>query len=401
MDKVVSMVEPRRREMPTHQLLNYFLREICVKIQPTKTQIEKAEGHYAAIAKWLEDAPVTSLLYKAKVRIYPHGSIGLDTAVKPIEGDEFDLDLVIEIALHHSVLNDPRLLVNAIKDRLQEHETYRSLLEPKDTCLRLNYAGDFHMDLMGGCLVNPFDERDTRLKVADKTPSGLVVWADRNPLGYKAWFKGQAALERSIIKNLRETRDSFEVIPIESTPERKPALNYIVQLMKRARDVFFDGDDEGKKIAKSVVITTLTGRLYDGELELFTATSKIIETIQGSLFNLSSLAITNPVNPNEDFSKAWREDPARFLRFTDWIQRFASDWNELSQPGLGLPKRSELLKDLFGAGPAEVVLKEYSERMDSLSRTSQLNLTSTGMLATSVTTASSIRVPKHHFYGDE
>ncbi len=33
------------------------------------------------------------------------------------------------------------------------------MLEPKNRCLRLNYSGDFHMDILPGVQENPFDEK--------------------------------------------------------------------------------------------------------------------------------------------------------------------------------------------------------------------------------------------------
>src|ERR1700674_3314801 len=70
-----------------------LLMRICTKLQLDETRHALAEKHYHAVAKLLEDhAEVTRL----RPSMYPQGSMCLLTTVKPLEGDEYDLDFVCE-----------------------------------------------------------------------------------------------------------------------------------------------------------------------------------------------------------------------------------------------------------------------------------------------------------------
>ncbi len=62
-------------------------------------------------------------------------------------------------------------------------------IEAKNRCIRLVYAGDFHMDILPGVQESVFDQN--KIKVPD---CELGNWVSSNPLGYGDWFMSKVNL---------------------------------------------------------------------------------------------------------------------------------------------------------------------------------------------------------------
>src|SRR4051794_27871576 len=79
--------------VPPH--VDHILHEVGRTLQITPTQYERARRAYETVGGWLDD--VTSRLAPYRPAIYPQGSMALRTTVRPLHGEEFDLDLVCEV----------------------------------------------------------------------------------------------------------------------------------------------------------------------------------------------------------------------------------------------------------------------------------------------------------------
>jgi hypothetical protein len=118
-----------------------ILETMCEALELTPTQTEEAEKRYDAVGRWLgEDAILVGAW------IYVHGSVALGTTTKPLTKAEFDVDLVCHVP-HGTPDIPPAILKKVVGDRLKDHGTYVRLLEEMCRCWRLNYAGEFHMDI--------------------------------------------------------------------------------------------------------------------------------------------------------------------------------------------------------------------------------------------------------------
>ncbi len=80
--------------------LTGVLEAACQALELSPTQLELAEQRYMAIGSWLAEADDPLL---RKSTIYPQGSIALQTMVKPIGGNEHDVDLVCLVPMVSSV----------------------------------------------------------------------------------------------------------------------------------------------------------------------------------------------------------------------------------------------------------------------------------------------------------
>ncbi|WP_051183148.1 nucleotidyltransferase domain-containing protein [Desulfocurvibacter africanus] len=165
--------------------LTGLLELICQALELTKTQFETAEDRYGAVGRWLAEAE-SPLIETATV--YPQGSMSLGTTVKPLGRNEFDIDLVCHTPRGKQYM-EPSALKKLIGDRLRTNERYRPILEEKPRCWRLNYAGDFHLDITP-TIPNPACRRGGELAPDKK----LKEWKETNPQGYKDWFEQLAAI---------------------------------------------------------------------------------------------------------------------------------------------------------------------------------------------------------------
>ncbi len=112
----------------------------------------------------------------------------------------------------------------------------------------------------------------------------------------------------------------------------KTPLQQGVQFLKRHRDVMFEKNSEVKPI--SVILTTLAGRAYKGESDIYETLKGILSRMEGFIQPFSP-RIANPVNPKEDFADKWNTRKGRELglerNFRLWVRQAKSDLELLGQ----------------------------------------------------------------------
>ena len=104
-------------------------------------------------------------------------------------------------------------------DRIADHETYAAMLEKLKRCVRLNYAGDFHMDILPAC---PNDQIGNGSIVVPDCK--LVCWMHTNPKGFAAWFFEQCRRQESDERRVM-LKDSVAPIPSPIPSEFKYSLH--------------------------------------------------------------------------------------------------------------------------------------------------------------------------------
>jgi hypothetical protein len=357
-----------------------FLFRLCAELQLNPTRHEQAVERYESVCRWLEgEGSSVGSFFPA---IYPHGSMAIGTTVKPIGRDEYDLDFVCEFGISPSALQSPLQLLNLVEARLLEHEIYRSILERKKRCVRLNYAGEFHMDILPAC-ADP-DSSGGCVLVPDRQSS---CWKPSNPKGFANWFEIRCSTVLAVVAEKGRTLGKAEPIPPQEAAEYKATLKRAVQLLKRWRDVWYQKQPELAPI--SMVVTTLAAQTYEGQLSVVDAISGILaKTI--SLIDTSGhrLYVLNPANPQEDLSEKW-DDPRRYSAFVNGFHELNSCWNAiLSTNGSGIHNASGLLETMFGE-PVKTAIAKQAKSLQDLREKSRLRISPAGM----ITGASSRGVP--------
>ncbi len=364
--------------------LDAILDHLVRAVQLTQTQHEDARQKYGAVGRWLsaENSDVRAF----DPQIFPQGSLLIDTTVRPWARSEFDLDLVC-LLLVAMGMPTPEQAYELLWSRMSEHETYRGIIEPCPRCIRINYAGDFHLDIVPA-IPDPAGG-GTALLIPDRERR---VWLPSNPKGYAAWFEEMARLPLEKKHTLGAT---IEPLRAPEPAAVKPPLKLAVQLFKRWRDVAFSVRKEAPP--PSIVLTTIAGHVYRKESHVTDALRAILTaTLAWSYRDLS--ALTNPANPREPICERWLAAPGAYEAFRDELAAFAEAWRTLVQYGTFPVLGTELMR-LFGEEPVKLALKAYDGAIAKAREEGSLRaVAKTGTLVTGGATPG-LRVPAHTFFG--
>jgi hypothetical protein len=365
----------------THWIDDLLVR-ICLWMQLTPTQRAEAEQHYGHVGRWLS-AP-ESALAPWRPEIFAQGSLRIGTTVRPLRHEAVEVDLVCRLALRDGY--DPIAVLNLVEKRLRDNEIFEPMVERKNRCIRLNYAKQFHMDILparpdqtlgGTCLLVP----DRAAK----------CWKETNPRGYAGWFDQRGVVQFEAAR----IAASVEPLPPPEGAEEKNPLQLSVQLYKRARDIRFARTPECAPI--SIVLTTLAGQHYRGELHPLQALSAIVDRIVASIPTVGRLYVLNPANPKEDLSERWDNDPDAYRAFVDFTRELSRDLHQLTQAD-GIEAAKKRLEKLFGGDAADRAIRGQAAVVDRMRGGNTLRVVTGSGALTSVGGAT-VPVKKNTFYG--
>jgi hypothetical protein len=359
--------------------LSQLLEQVCEALQLTETQHDSAVEKYTAVGNWIggPGSPLDSLA----TAIYPQGSMALGTTVRPFDDGEYDLDLIFEVTRAQL---SPADLHRVIERRLRDNQLYSvRLVSPcPPRCIRLAYAGDFHLDivpartalLVGG----------TAIEVPDRE---LKCWIPNDPKGYAKWFENSCG-ESGLMQ-----KATPQDVPSRVPSGQKPPLKRAVQLWKRQRDIVF-GDAKGAP--SSIFLTTLAGTFYKGEALTANALSNILVHTELSIRTEwpNRISVTNPTNAAEDLCNRFSDD--EYAAFAKWVGSFNQAIQKLIQTQ-GLEKIASVLEILFGESLTSKVVKSFMERLALDQQSGRLRYQRSGL----ITGAAAVAVPRHTFHGDE
>lgn len=245
------------------------------------------------------------------------GSYAQKTIIKPVQdNDEFDADILVFIIDDEF---DPATFtdyIDRVYQALKSNANYADKIHRKTRCVTINYAGDFHIDVV------PAIEHDGKVYICNRKDS---QYEQTDGDAYKAWLieknsaVGKNSLRKTIrlFKFLRDHKDNFSV--------------------------------------KSILLTTLLGMRISSEDKDSTEFSDLLTTLvtlsnrlNDYLKSCSSIPlIENPVLPGEDFVRHW--DARTFRNFKEKFAVYTRKINEANGSGK-IKKWRELFGDDFAPG---------------------------------------------------
>lgn len=317
-------------------------------IPPSKQK--EVDEKYKAVSKWLSEEG--SELSEFDPDIYSHGSFRLGTVVAPVGRDEFDLDFVCQLSLRRNC--DPSSLKKLVGNRLRSNGRYAPILIEKNRCWRLNYSGDFHMDIMPA--IPDYSLGTNHIFVSDKE---LQQWKESNPKGFANWFNEVMVPIRKSIRV--ENRASVEELPDSAI---KTPLQRSIQFLKRYRDLKFGYRTKLKP--SSIILTTLAAKAYNQQDNLYAALLSIATRMEDQIeYDGENPVVLNPANPNENLAEKWISHPERFEAFRDWLKELRTDLRLYINED-DLPTLSEHLRPNFGESVVNRAIAEYSKNLGDL-----------------------------------
>lgn len=376
-----------------------LLARIAQELQLDKTRLDRMESAYNTVAELLKNDE--DFFEGLIIEVYAQGSKRIGTTVRPINDEDFDLDVVLHIYdpyYNHT----PEQIYNALVKALEKNNYYKSIMEKKKRCIRLNYKSDFHMDILPACMPNLFEKE--MIKIPQKA---LKNWSSGNPKGFSGWFLNIASTAQKPM--LRQYADILlkAQVETEELPKElylKTPLQRAVQLLKRYRDIFFQ--DRDYKVS-SIVITTLTAQLYQAENSIFEAIDNIVLRIKTNYIEAVNkghrFKVFNPVNSEEDFTDSWTSK--HYESFYNFISDFYKKWQNLK---ISFETGKDDYIELFGEGIYKKSLndqfKMFSKSTNNpLAKSSGLIIGGTAYTNSkgNINTSTGVKNGAHHNFGGE
>jgi hypothetical protein len=210
------------------------------------------------------------------VEAIPQGSFAQRTIIKPPEdGDTFDADVLFQ--LEHDAGTGPEEYVPMLAAAFDGNGRYENKIEPGKRSVTLNYAGEFHIDMV------PFIVADNGQFI---TNCETAEWEETNPQGFNYWLaeRDEIAFGRLV-----------EVIRL-------------AKYLRECSDVEF--------AAPSVTLTLLLGMMVDEEkasagayADLPTAFISLIRDLDEFLqANDTRPELPDPTCDAQNFHDRWKED---------------------------------------------------------------------------------------------
>ena len=340
--------------------LQKILTSLSEAIDVSPAKYRDARERYDTVGSWLGEED--SELAPFKPTIYPQGSFALGTAIRPLGDDEYDVDAVCLLERPPDPITQ-QVLKRLVGDRLRHPRSrYRQMLEPPTggrRCWTIRYAdaSKFHLDVLPAIpddflwllrLGVPREWAETAIRLTDRKTWDIdPQWPRSNPKGFAAWFRSRMETQIREAKSILALDIKAEAEEIPDYEVRTP-LQRLVQLLKRHRDIHYNGDAD-KPV--SIIITTLAAQAYDDGANLFDALQKVISEMPTRIVQREGeWWVANPVNPHENFADKWNEpgNQRKVSVFHDWLRRLEREWTAVLQAA-DLDAAMPRLRAAFGA----------------------------------------------------
>src|SRR5947209_20170848 len=118
-----------------------FLRE---EVNLNQTRLDRLQESVDALENFLSGHEIFGKIF---LDFIPAGSWAHRTIIRPVqENDEFDADALL--AVKERTDWQPKDYLQQLWSAFRSHETYKPLARRKTRCVRIDYAGEFHIDVV-------------------------------------------------------------------------------------------------------------------------------------------------------------------------------------------------------------------------------------------------------------
>lgn len=243
------------------------------------------------------------------------GSYGLKTIIKPVGSREYDADMLLYMESDGD--NEPKDYINDVYNCLKQNGNYEDKVHRKTRCVYIDYAGDFHLDLV------PCITLDEECYICNNKEN---CFEETDGTGYRDWFNEKTSITNGNLKR-------------------------VTRLLKFLRD------HKENFTVKSILLTTLIGNsVYSSDLdsEYFKDIPTSLKTISNRINsflqkNILMPEISNPVLSTESFTRHWDQD--KYRNFREKFDIYNTKINEAfdaKEHNASVKKWRELFNDNFG-----------------------------------------------------
>lgn len=295
--------------------ITFFGEFLSNEVNLNDTRLQTLNNRFDAVKRYLGDR------LAAYENIERQGSYGLQTIIKPVENREYDADALLLMTREDG--KEPRAYLNDVHQCLRGNQNYADKVHRRTRCLYIDYAGDFHLDLVP-CTTRWNCETQQEERVICNNEENSFEVTDGT--GYRDWFN-------------------------EKTKITDGNLKRVTRLLKFLRD------HKGNFSVKSILLTTLIGShvcasdegsedFKDVPTSLKTVSNRINDFLQA---NDLMPEICNPVLEDEIFTRHWDDEKYRHFRkmFSVYTAKINEAFNA-TEHNDSVRKWRKLFGDKFG-----------------------------------------------------
>ena len=280
------------------------------EVNLNKTRLKRLQEHVEAVRDFLSEELDE---FEGMER---QGSYALKTIIKPVsDNDEYDADVLLYMTPDAEMA--PSDYINAVYNCLRSSGTYKDKVHRRTRCVMLDYAGDFHLDVVP-CIR---DENGNLWICNNKTDEFEAT----DGTGYRDWFNAKSGMTHGHLKR-------------------------VTRLLKFLRD------HKRTFSVKSILMTTLVGETVEDDCDgtEFKSIPDALKTVVNRLNDFLQSnpllpVIENPVLPGEDFTRHW--DQAKYTNFRAKFDTYTKKINEAydcKDHDGSIDKWREIFGDKFG-----------------------------------------------------
>lgn len=374
---------------PVDRYYDDLLGDVARRIQLSPTAYKEAVAHFDAVSGFLDehDGGIPAL----SPVIYPQGSFRMGSTISAHDDrEDYDIDLLLELAIDRSADPDETLNMVARALRRGQGRLKFSTLEIKKRCVTLGYA-NMHLDVTPAVLVPGRDPRV--ISIFDRHPA-RPDHALANPEGFASWF--DARVRPAAIGESRMVRATVVPVPQQTPAEHKPDRLLAVQLLKRFRDLRCDRGDYDR--CPSVLLSCMAASAPQATGLVTDLRNTAIHVVRE--MNVDGLRVENPACREDVLSDRWPRATGANRRFAADLGLLVDRLDELVRADGTQVRKRDILKELFGENAANDGFKAALERAAERSRSGTFATAKTGAVGLAGTASAGITTaPRHRFYG--
>ncbi|MBS1722973.1 MAG: hypothetical protein JSS66_08485 [Armatimonadetes bacterium] len=306
------------------KLLDYFKAFLETEVNLDSARLARLNDHVEAITGFLEGS---STFTDNFIDVIPQGSYAHKTIIQPVrQSDDFDADLLLYVEEFPEW--EAADYVENLWQCFRASGIYKDKASRRTRCVTINYAGDFHIDVV------PFLDRHGLKWVTNRHENTFEL---TDPEGYNAWL------------NERNKSASRNLVPV-------------IRLLKYLRDFKTTFD------VKSIVLNVLLGERVDDAAELsdpgcYSDVPTTLRSVMNSLKaylepRLTLPTISDPSGTGENLSDRWNQEG--YTAFRTAMIRYA-DWIDDAWIDTDLESSISKWQRVFGSGFKKPVTKQATE----------------------------------------
>lgn len=270
------------------KMIEYFRSFLENEVNLNESRIALLDERAEAIATFLKGSATFADHF---IDAIAQGSYAHKTIIRPVqENDEFDADLLLYLTEFEGW--SPKDYVENVYTTFRSSGVYKDMVSRRTRCVVVNYAGDFHIDVV------PYLERHGRKYITNRREDSFEL---TDPEGYNSWLDE---------KNRVASRHFVKVI----------------RLLKYLRDY------KGTFSVKSIIFNTLLGsQVIDlsllGDEDSYADVPSTLRTVMNRLSAYVEArpmlpALMDPSGTGEDFTARWDQDG--YANFRKWMIHYAT-----------------------------------------------------------------------------